>query len=201
MFGVSYRVVEKALLRTYNVPGKAQGAFRGRLGSLQKQGLFGPRNMPGRGIALPYGPDQFHRLVFACELLEFGIAPSVVLELVEARWERRLRAIFRDAEAAVSHDPGPADVILHMGGVSLLGNAFTDTVPNINSCPLHRLADQMTMWMRMSPDDPAGLPPRALVVNLSMRLRAFHAALAVEHDLKEPVEPLAVPPKQMRARK
>jgi hypothetical protein len=53
----------------------------------------------------------------------------------------------------------------------------------------------------MAPDDPAGLPPRALVVNLSMRLRAFHAALAVEHDLKEPVEPLAAPPKQTRSRR
>jgi hypothetical protein len=157
--------------------------------------------MPGRGIALRYGPDQFHRLVFACELLEFGIAPSVVLELVEARWERRLRAIFRDAEAAVSHDPGPADVILHMGGVSLMGNALTDTVPNINACFLHRLADHMAMWMKIRPDDPAGLPPRALVVNLSMRLRTFHAALVAEHDLKEPVEPLAAPPKRTRASK
>jgi hypothetical protein len=27
-------------------------------------------------------------------------------------------------------------------------------------------------------DDPADLPPRALVVNLSARLRVFHAALA-----------------------
>jgi hypothetical protein len=36
----------------------------------------------------------------------------------------------------------------------------------------------MAMWMTMKPDDPLGLPPRALVTNLSMRLRAFHAALA-----------------------
>ena len=39
----------------------------------------------------------------------------------------------------------------------------------------------------MLPDDPAGLPPRALVTNLSMRLRAFHTALSHAHDLTEPV--------------
>jgi hypothetical protein len=182
-----YRTVLPALAQTYGVPKKALGAFRARLGSMQKQGVFGTKNMPGKGKALSYGPDQFHRLVFTCELLEFGVAPSVALDLIKARWERRIAEIFRQAEKAAMRDPSGDDVIMHMGGVSLMGHALADTLPNINSCPLRRLPDHMQMWMTMGPDDPARLPPRALVVNLSMRLRAFHRALVDVHDLREPV--------------
>jgi hypothetical protein len=178
MFNTTYSVVEDGLVGAYNVPSKALGAFRGRLGHLQRGGLFGARNMPGRGVALSYGPDQFHRLIFACEAFEFGFAPGVVLALVTALWERRLRKIFEDAEKPAEHDPGPADVILHMGGVRLMTDAWTNVVPNVNSCELRKLPAHMEAWMRMLPDDPVGLPPRALVVNLSMRLRAFHRALA-----------------------
>ena len=52
MFVTTFSVTEAALVRTYAVPYKAQGAFRGKLGNLQKQGLFGAKNMPGRGKAL-----------------------------------------------------------------------------------------------------------------------------------------------------
>src|SRR5215468_3870814 len=75
MFETSYSVVEQALMRTYDIPDKALGAFRGRLGNLQKQGIFGPTNMPGRGRALIYTSDMQHRLIFACELFEFGVSP------------------------------------------------------------------------------------------------------------------------------
>jgi hypothetical protein len=175
--------VEAALVQSYRIPKAARGAFRGKLGALQKQGIFGARNMPGKGVALGYGPDQFHRLVFACEMFEFGVAPSVVLSLVKLLWERRLQKIFRDAEDAVMRheDAGPDDVILHIGGVHLMVDGWSDAVPNVNSCPLSKLPDHMAMWMSMRPDDPSGLPPRALVTNLSMRLRAFHAALSVSY--------------------
>jgi hypothetical protein len=174
-----FGAVEAALVQTYCIPTKAVGAFRSRLGALQKQGLFGAKHMPGKGVALGYGPDQFHRLIFVCELFEFGIAPAVVLRLVESLWERRLRKIFSNAEdAVVKHeDAGPDDVILHMGGVHLMLDGWSDTVPNVNSCPLSKLSDNMLMWMSVKHDDPSGLPPRALVTNLSMRLRAFHTAL------------------------
>jgi hypothetical protein len=181
---VTNAAVERALQRTYNVPDKALPAFRGRLGALQKQELFGRRNMPGKGVALRYGPDQFHRLVFACELFEFGIYPRVVLDLVEARWDRRIAAIFRQAENAAMRDPSDDDIVLHMGGVHLMIDALMDTVPNVNSYLLRKLPDHMHMWMTMGPDDPAGLPPRALVVNLSARLRAFHRWLAASDKLR-----------------
>jgi hypothetical protein len=177
MFECGYGAVEAALVRAYRIPGEAAGAFRGRLGALQKQGLLGVRT--GKGVALRYGADQFWRLIFACELLEFGISPAMVLRIVESLWEHRLQRIFRDAEnAVVKHeDAGPDDVILHVGGVRLMVDGWSDAVPNVNSCPLSKLPDNMAMWMSMRPDDPSGLPPRALVTNLSMRLRAFHTAL------------------------
>jgi hypothetical protein len=175
MFDTSYSHVEAALVQTYGVPDKAVTAFRGRLGNLQKKGLFGRPNMPGRGAALRYGPDQFHRLVFACELSEFGVGPATVLTLVETLWESRLKQIFKKAERG---NPGPDDVILHMGGVHLMTGAWSDAVPNVNSCTLNKLPTYAREWMRMGAGDP---PARALIVNLSSRLRRFHAALADSH--------------------
>jgi len=179
MFECGLAATEAALVQTYRIPAKAVGAFRSRLGALQKAGLFGSKNRPGKGVALRYGPDQFHRLIFVCELFEFGIAPSVVLSLVKSLWGRRLQEIFSDAEdAVVKHeDAGPDDVILHMGGVHLMVDGFSDAVPNVNSCLLSELPGNVAMWMSIKPDDPSRLPPRALVTNLSMRLRAFHTAL------------------------
>jgi hypothetical protein len=180
MFDCGLAATEAALVQTYRIPTKAVGAFRSRLGALQKQGLFGAKHMPGKGVALRYGADQFWRLIFTCEMFEFGIAPSVVLSLVKSLWERRLRKIFSDAEDAVmkcQDAAGPDDIILHMGGVHLMVDGFSDAVPNVNSCPLSKLPDNMALWMSVKHDDPTGLPPRALVTNLSMRLRTFHVAL------------------------
>jgi hypothetical protein len=196
-FEEPYSVVEGALIGTYNVPAKALGAFRGRLGHLQRRGLFGPRHRPGRGVALTYRPDQLHRLIFACEALEFGFSPALILDLVKTLWVRKkphrgLRDIFKSAEEAAMIDPGEhgentgQDIIMYMGGVRLLTDQWSNAVPNVNSCELRQLADHMVMWMRMTPDDPAGAPPRALVVNLSMRLRAFHTALAARNLGKAP---------------
>ena len=181
MFETTFSVTEAALVRTYGVPHKAQGAFRGKLGNLQKQGLFGAKNMPGRGKALRYRPDQFHRLIFACELFEFGVGPATVLALVELLWESRLSQIFKKAEDAVERhrDPGPDDIVMHMGGVRLMTDTWSDAVPNVNYCTLQKLNDHMQVWMWMGVDD--RLPSRALVVNLSSRLRQFHAAFRDLH--------------------
>jgi hypothetical protein len=177
MFETSYSHVEAALVQAYGVPDKAVGAFRGRLGNLQKLGLFGKKNMPGRGSVLHYGPDQFHRLVFACELFEFGVGPATVLALVESLWESTLDPIFKKAErpAFIRRDAGPDDIVMHMGGVRLMTDTWSDAVPNVNYCMLHKLPNYMQDWMRMGDRD--SLPARALVVNLSSRLRQFHYAL------------------------
>ena len=131
--------------------------------------------------AWPWATDLINFIVWSsrARCSKFGVAPSVVLSLVKLLWERRLQKIFRDAEDAVMRheDAGPDDVILHIGGVHLMVDGWSDAVPNVNSCPLSELPDNMAMWMSIAPDDPSGLPPRALVTNLSMRLRAFHTAL------------------------
>ena len=179
MFETTFGVIEAALVRTYGVPDKAQGAFRGKLGNLQKQGLFGAKNMPGRGRALRYGPDQIHRLVFACELSELGCAPSVVVGLVDSLWERRIRSIFAKAEDVAERDPGPNDVVMLMGGVRLMTGNWTSAVPNVTAHLLRELPPKLSQWMMMGTGDP--MPPRVLAVNLSSRLRQFHAALAESH--------------------
>jgi hypothetical protein len=184
MFETSYSVVERALVRTYDIPEKALGAFRGRLGNLQKHAIFGPRNMPGRGRALAYTPDMTHRMIFACEMFELGVSPAEVLDLITVAWDRSLRKIFDKAEQAlIKYEPGPDDIILHIGGVSMMKNGWSNTVPNVNSCSLRQLPDYVARWMRMNPEDPypSNLPPRALIVNLSARLRSFHAAFADSH--------------------
>ena len=205
----SYGAIEKALVEAHHIPREALGAFRGRLGALQKQGLLGPKNRPGKGVALRYTPDSLHRMVFACEMLEFGFAPSTVLSIVRDLWEPRLRKIFEAAEAAIApkagepEEAGSKDIILHMGGIHLMVDGWLDAVPNVNSCPLHKLPDQMKMWMSMRPDDPSGLPPRVIVTNLSMRLRAFHDAFSksyLEDALAERRAALAAKP-QRKAQK
>jgi hypothetical protein len=189
MFETSYAHVEAALVKAYGVPDKAIGAFRGRIGNLQKLGLFGKKNMPGRGTPLSYGPDQFHRLVFVCELFELGnVPPAIVMALVKTLWDRKLVSIFKQAEHAAERDPGPDDIVLHMGGLRLMTGAMTgskgrpstavweDAVPNVNACTVRKLSDHMGSWIRME-----AYPPRAIIVNLSSRLRKFHAALADTH--------------------
>jgi hypothetical protein len=176
MFETTYGPIEAALMTAHGISTKLQGAFRGRLAALQKRGLLGRENMPGKGRALRYGPDQLHRLVFACEMLEFGVAPALVLAIVERLWESRLGKIFDAAERAAMGEPGGDDVILHLAGVHLLGDTLGDAVPNVGACRLAKLRDQMAMWMQLAPDD--AVPPRAMVVNLTMRLRAFHSVFA-----------------------
>ena len=184
MFEAGYGAVESALVQCYRVPGDAVGAFRGRLAALQKQKFLA--TTPGKGIALTYTPDLMHRLIFACEMFQFGISPAVVLGIVEAQWERRLRKIFRDAEDATERDPGADDVILHLAA-RVMTDTWSDVVPAVNACPLGKLPSNMAMWMKTTPDDPSGLPPRVLVTNLSMVLRAFHTALAASYpDEDEP---------------
>jgi hypothetical protein len=181
VFDTTYRHVEAALVQTYGVPGAAIPTFRSRLGNLQKQGLFGRDNMPGRGgAAMRYGPDQFHRLIFACEMSEVGIGPATVLELVELLWKSKLVTVFREAEhiAFVHNNVTPRDVILNIGGVRLMTGEWSgDSAVNVNSCTLADLPKRMEDWMKGG----GSLPARVLVVNLSSRLREFQAALERTH--------------------
>jgi hypothetical protein len=189
----SYGVVERALATSYGIPEAAREAgFRSMLNNLQKLGVLGEAARVGRGSPLVYTPVELHRLIVAIELCELGVPPATVAALIANYWESKLNTICLDAErnnAGVRGgkpiDPGD-DVLVYLGGVSLrtgsLKGAWSPSIPNINRCKLRDLPLHMVQWMKMDPEDnPADLPPRALVVNLSARLRTFHAALLRPH--------------------
>jgi hypothetical protein len=215
MFEISYGAVERAFAATHDISDTVrQAGFRSMLSNLQKLGALGAQARVGRGAALKYGPTELHRLLLTLEFCELGIPPATAVALVETYWESKLNAICRDAErnnpAVRGGEPiDPAnDIVVHLGGISLRtgllrGERFPG-VPNINRCKLSQLPYYIEQWMRMTPDDP--VPPRALVVNLSARLRSFHCALADAHmdELRaehraalatEKVQPQAHPPK------
>jgi len=188
-----YRVVEPALAASYGIPEAArESGFRSMLNNLQKLGVLGKAARVGRGAPLVYTPLELHRLVVAIELCELGVPPATTAALIANYWESHLKAICRDAErnnpavrGGEPIDPGD-DVLLYLGGVSLrtgsLKGARSPSIPNINHCKLRNLPHHMVQWMKMDPgDNLVDLPPRALVVNLSARLRTFHAALLRRH--------------------
>jgi hypothetical protein len=182
MFQSSYGPVEKAVAIAYGVPEAArETGLRGWITNLQKLGLLGKAARVGRGTALVYTPNELHRLICGLELNELGVPPAMAVALIDAYWESKIKAIFARAERTVAREEPPEnDIILHLGGVSLRagplkGEQFPG-VPNINECKRSELRWYIEQWMAMTPDDP--VPPRALVVNLSARLRAFHTAFA-----------------------
>jgi hypothetical protein len=196
VFEVSYSHVEAALVRTYDVQKRDLGRFRARITFLQKGGLLGVS--PGKGKALRYNPDLIHRVIFATEMHEFGTPPQLVLETVADLWDRRICGIFERAATATMAPPGDDDIVMVLGSNSLMVGAWTSTaktLPNVNGFPLHKLNDNLKLVMLHDK-----LPQRAVVVNLSARLRRFHAALADAHDLREPV-PLDAPATAKRRRR
>lgn len=178
MFEIPYNRTEVALVATYGVRKADLPRFRARVTFLQKGGLLGVR--PGKGKALNYTPDLLHRLVFAMELSEVGVTPAVTLTTVADLWEKSIRKHFEDAEKTIKAPPGPRDIVLAMSGVSLMVGGWTSTakaIPNVNGFALQRLADKMDLVLRYT--NPA---PRAVIINLSQRLREFHDALAASSE-------------------
>jgi hypothetical protein len=186
---VSYGPVERALATCSRIPEAVREAgFRSMLNNLQKLGVLGEAARVGRGAPLVYTPIELHRLLVAIELCELGLPPATTAALIANYWESKLKAICSDAErnnpavrGGEPIDPGD-DIVVYLGGVSLrtgsLKGARSPSIPNINYCKLRDLRRHIVQWMTTGPDDNAAdLPPRALVVNLSARLRAFHAAL------------------------
>lgn len=172
----SFASVEAALIACYRVAPADRGRFNARLGHAQKAGLFDVR--PGKGTRLTYGRDELHKLVLLCEMSELGIAPAVQLGLIAALWEQRLREIFKRAEAAAMHPPGGHDIIVILVGASMMIEGWAGALPNVNHCRLDQLPTRLELALR---GDDHALLPRALMTNLSSRLRVFHNALADVH--------------------
>ena len=176
----SYGVIEKALAVAYGISDERRPVgFRGMISNLHKLGALGPQSRVGRGAKLTYTVVEMHRLVLALEFSELGLTPATVVGLLETYWESILWPIIHAAARPLGLIPeepaGNADIILVLRGGSfrtgsLRGEAVPG-VPNIDQCSLDQLPLEMKQWMAMT-------PPRALAVNISARLRAFHSALA-----------------------
>jgi hypothetical protein len=180
-FTVSYSKVERALIEMHGISAADILAFRSRFGALQRGGLFGAENQPGKGRRIVYGTDQLHRAVLAFELVQAGIGPSAILRLIADYWTDRLRDIFSKAEGASMH--GSSDVILILAGIAM---GFGDeATPNVNYVTADKLPERLTFAL-----DGKHLPARAVLVNLSAQLRKFHDALVRYHlqrdDLDRP---------------
>lgn len=179
-YSISYAVLEMTLVRAYDIAPENLLAFRSRFGALQRGGLFGAER-PGKGRRLLYRPDQFHRLVFALELSAWGIAPSLILELVREFWESKLRQIFNAAESAIMRPSDGGDIALVLiGGDQMFRARDSAFALRLTYAPLRELPACMSSAMRDKP-----LPARSIVINLSARLRRFHDSLAEFQHLHE----------------
>jgi hypothetical protein len=188
-FRVPYAMVEAALVHMHSVAPSDVPAFRSRFGALQRGGLFGAENQPGKGRKLEYGPDQFHRAVLAFELIQVGIAPSIFLPLIGEFWDSKLQDIFALAERALVRET--SDVVLILAGVAALSSETA--VPNINHTTLDKISERINFAL-----DGESLPARGVLVNLSAQLRKFHDALANYHLQPEPVVETTRKPKRKR---
>jgi hypothetical protein len=180
-FTADYWQVEHALAQTFAIAASNLPKFRSRIGELQRGGLFGAKNQPGKGAKLVYGPEQFHRLVFAISMAQFGLAPTVILRLVRDYWTTHLDAMFWDATRMFGRsDENSAqddDIVLVLG-IRIVSEGAAEAIPTINSCTLRKLPARVELTLQ---DD----EPR-LVINLTERMRKFHAALRAVHLTKEP---------------
>jgi hypothetical protein len=181
-FTVSYGKVERALVRVHGIAPDDVSRFRSRFGALQKAGMLGPKNQPGKGTKLVYTPDLIHRAVLAIELSQLGVAPAVILRLIKRFWDTRLRPIFAEAEREVMRPTPGGDIVLILAGVNLVSEGDR-AVPNINHAPLRKLSARMDF--ALSGDK---LPARVLATNLTAILRSFHQALADVHLLPDTEE-------------
>ena len=184
----SYGTVETALMTVYGIPEDARLTFRSWLGSLLKAGLLGEAARVGKGGTLKYSLDHLHRLLLAMELSEAAVPPNVILGLVRDFWTKRLVRIFERAEQRIIYAASPADIVLCFVSTQFRSGPLSkrEPVPNINSSTLGKLPDLLSLAFR--DDLPGNLAPRVLAVDLSSRLRSFHAALA-QFWLDEPVQP------------
>jgi hypothetical protein len=173
----SYRTVELALTKMHEVKPEHVSAWRARFGAFQRHGLLGAQ--PGSGRKVAYAPDHLHRLVFAFELAQAGIVPSIILSLVENFWAGKLKDIFRRAEHVNVH--GGSDVVLYLAGLAAMIDR-EGAIPNINHTTMDRLGG---LALGLEGD---GLPARALVINVSAQLRKFHLALAEYHPQRDDFE-------------
>ena len=85
-WSVSYAQAEGVLARLHEGTGTTQTkAFRGRLKHLKRLGI--PEgSSPGRGAKINYYEDQLLEWAFCLELAEFGLDPTLIVQLMKESW-------------------------------------------------------------------------------------------------------------------
>jgi hypothetical protein len=170
--------IETALARSYGVRKPDLLAFGARLGTMQKLGLLGPDHQPGRGKPLDYTPPLVWRYVCALELLEAGLSPAIVMQIVKRLWDKKIFGIFIRAAKAAQGKPGPKDVLLLLG-LSVLRDSRTGGVPLVKESRRSTLARDLEDW---------NLDRAITALRLSERLRKFEESYNVlivpgNHDI------------------
>ena len=176
-----YWMVEHSLVRTFAIGSGNLTAFRSRIGELQRGGIFGAENQPGKGTKLVYSADQFCRLVFALSLAQFGLAPTLILRVVRDYWATQLEPIFRKAvrEFGLAYvDTTQNNDIVLVFGIRVVTEGAVHAVPMITSCELYKLPQRVELTFQDA-------EPR-LMINVTERMRKFYAALSEVHLSKEP---------------
>lgn len=82
-----YARVKSALAKIFDVEDAQEGAFRGRLKHFRKLGI--PAENPGKGTRLQYSASDIFQLLICLELSEFGIDPTLIVEIVKSHWAGR----------------------------------------------------------------------------------------------------------------
>jgi hypothetical protein len=171
-----YGTVERALAAAHGISDDQRpGGFRSMVSNLQKLGALGLQARVGRGSVLTYTHVEFNRLILALEFCELGLPPQTAVDLLGRYWESDLRSIIEAAARPLGVEPEPPrgkDAILFLGvrlrTDTLRGGSAPAAI--IEQCSLDDLPVAMKRWMETA-------PARGLIVNVSERVRAFHAAL------------------------
>jgi hypothetical protein len=166
-FTVSFATVEKALLKMHDVKPQHEEAWRSRINFLRREGVLGER--PGSGRRIGYHTiTNFLKLLLALELAQAAVAPRVALSLIATSWDDRLHGVFQQANEALVR--GTSDVVLLLAGITQMVQR-DGAIPVIEATT----ADKLDVLRTMLNDKL--VPSRALVINLTARLRRFHDAL------------------------
>ncbi|MFC3786706.1 hypothetical protein GGR90_002746 [Sphingopyxis italica] len=77
--------IEEILAAVHHIAPERRVAFQGRLKHFQREN-FPTGQKPGKGKALKYGADHLFKMVIAMELVQSGMTPKLVVQIVEHNW-------------------------------------------------------------------------------------------------------------------
>lgn len=170
-WSLTYAQAEGALAQIHGANGDAQrSTFRARLKHLKRLGI--PRGInPGRGAKIHYFEEQAFEWLFCLELAEFGIDPTIIVQLIEKHWDGDILPRLKRIQARPGADDNPTYFIAHP---SLMRAAWSDVDP----LP-YEWMDQRTMLRKI------GRLRRAIMIDVTDLMRewgvvriAFDSAVA-----------------------